>query len=399
MKYIVLATKYGDKDNKWLTNELAEHLSASGDEVHVLAMSWMSSDDGSCTYYENGVYVYRYKLPKFFYRDHFLVKYIKQVFFPIAAFFYLNKKTREISFDRLITFTPSHLVGYIVRKFKKRNVNTYLVLWDFFPFYLTKPKKNTLFFKVLMYFENWSYKLFDRIGVMTKKNKDFLINNYEDIAREHIDLLPIWADASNSPENISCNIRSKYGIDDSDFVFIYGGAHSAIQELDNIINLAKMYKSHSHVKFIFIGRGNDKSRLQNIVLEQKVTNVRFLEHVPRREYELLLRQCDVGIVSLSRNMNVPSFPSKSLDYMKNRLAILASIDRCTDYGSILENEIQGGVYGYADDIQSLYAASMKLYANKALREKLGENGKVYFTENFSVENVCRIIKRGFECIE
>ncbi|EGR0419662.1 glycosyltransferase family 4 protein [Vibrio cholerae] len=389
MNYLIIATKYGDKKNKWLTNELADVIKINGNSVQVIALSWMQDDPGSSVKDEDGITVYRYKMPRVFYLDNVFVKYAKQVLFPIFAYYKYRKILSKITFERIITFSPAHLVSFLVKKLKKQCVTqAYLVLWDFFPYYLQLSRKGSMF-KFLLYFENESYKQFDCIGVMTAQNKDFLLKNYKGILKHSVKVLPIWA--KTNTVSYSSEIRKKYNLDERDIIFIYGGAHSEVQELDNLLELAKCFLGDMNIKFIFIGKGKDKARLQEKTKKEKISNVKFLDFVPRGDYELLLKSCDIGLVSLSSRLTVPSFPSKSLDYMKCGLPIIASIDRATDYGIFLENNMKAGFFAFAGDIQSLKEVSLKLVNNKNLRRELGSNGRQYFEENHSVDKIYTLI--------
>ncbi len=391
MKYLMVVTKFGSEKNKWLTNELAEEIRDNGHEVHVVAMSWMKDDPASGVYIDKGLTIYRYKMPRIFYNDNKIVKYIKQVAFPVMCYFKYRRKLALVGFDRVISFSPSHLVYFFVKAMNKYGkTGAYLVLWDFFPYYLNDLSKESLFFKLLAKFESSSYLIFNKIGVMTEKNKEFLISKNKKIAAENVNILPIWAKVNDV--NHDAMIRVKYGLAEGDVIFVYGGAHTKIQELDNLLELAKRFEITDGVKFLFIGKGSDKARIQARVFDENIGNVIFLDFIPRVDYEVLISSCDIGLVSLSRKMKVPSFPSKSLDYMKCGLPILASIDRFTDYGVILEEQMQCGYFSYADDSEMLYKKARVLCNDRALRKSLGVRGRKYFEENHSVKNIYNLIE-------
>lgn len=393
MKYIMIATKFGDSKNKWLTNELAETLHKEGNSVDVIALSWLQEDQETGLYEQDGIKVYRYKLPKIFYHNSIYVKYIKQIVFPIFAYFKFRKHLANEQYDRLITFSPSHLVDFLVKKVIKENkTKSYLVLWDFFPYYLQNLDRSSNLFKFLLEFENRSYTRFDKIGVMTQVNKQFLLDKYRGIDEGKVEVLPIWADVSSPIFDSS--IREKYGFCSEDIIFVYGGAHSTVQELDNLLTLADNMKDRDNVKFLFIGKGPDKQRLVNKASVQKLYNVTFLDFVPRTDYETLLLSCDVGMISLAGDLLVPSFPSKCLDYMKCSLPILASIDRTTDFGVTLEDEVEGGVFAFAGEHEKLCDAANTLVDNTNLRNVMGKNGRIYFEANHSVNSTFKKIDRS-----
>lgn len=181
---------------------------------------------------------------------------------------------------------------------------------------------------------------------MTKGSVEFLEKNYT-INRRRVGLLPLWTKQLpqvrvDAAERLA--LRKKYGIDENSFVAVYGGAMSVVQGLDNILNLAASLKQEPAYQFVFIGRGSELPRLRARAEDEGLTNVKFIDYVPRDEYEKIIAVCDVGIVSLAGQHAVPSFPSKSIDYLKVGLPILASIDRYTEFGSILINDMKAGLW-------------------------------------------------------
>lgn len=393
-KVLLVTTKYGNKENEWLTNELANELKARNLDVYVIALSWLKNDPDTNFIKENGINVFRYKLPSIFFSNIKILKFIKQLVFQILALRYLKKNLKYIKFDLIIGFTPALLTSKIVEYYQKQSkVLSYLILWDFFPYYLKDLNliKSKLLFNSLKILENKSYKVYTKIGCMTEKNKVFLLENYQGLNTNKIEKIPIWTKITEKKIYKKNEIRKMLGYSENDIIFCYGGAHSIVQELDNILELAKYFLQDKKIKFIFIGKGNDKERIKKIAEDDKITNIKFLDFIPRDKYEEVIGSLDIGIVSLSSKLTVPSFPSKSLDYLKVGIPILASIDKYTDYGIILENEINAGYYSIAGIKTDLIENAKKLILNKALREEKGENGRKYYEKIFSVKNTCDII--------
>ena len=113
----------------------------------------------------------------------------------------------------------------------------------------------------------------------------------------------------------------------------------------------------------------------------------------REDYEKFTSACDIGLVSLDERFTVPNFPSKTTDYFKLSLPILASLDRCSaaDYGKFLEKEVQGGIYAEAGNTEDLYKKFLILYKNEDLRKQLGNNGRKYYEEYLGVDKAYKTI--------
>lgn len=383
-KILLVTTKYHeDIKSPWLTNELATELGKKNNVV-VIALSWNGNDPVSNEKFENGIKVYRIKLFDFFYKKIKFCTLLKTGFFPILAALKLIKLRNEFKPDLVVFNTPCITVlglNFLCKKLFGAKIT--LILWDFFPFYLKDLglMKGELKFRFFKYLENKMYSSFDSIGCMSKGNEKFLLENFDNIVESKIYNLPIWANKRN--KNIAKNrhFLTKFGLDPEVVTLIYGGAMSQVQKLEVLLELATRLSKY---QFIFIGNGTEKERL--ISISSNLKNVFFLDAIPRNEYEDLVSACDIGLVCLSPDLLVPSFPSKTLDYLRCQIPVLAALDRGTDYGYFLENEMRAGLFSYSDDLITLEAKALQLVNSEKLRLEMGERGANYFDNFFTVQS-------------
>ncbi|WP_178076615.1 glycosyltransferase family 4 protein [Pseudomonas sp. 43NM1] len=389
---VLLTTKYADdKKDAWLTNELAYSLDQDGHNVSVVVFSWLKNEPVSFTKVIDGITVIRVKLPEIFYNTGVVGTALKIFIFPFLARYEVRKQVKKC--DLLIANTPCVTILGLSRFFRKKyNAKSYLVCWDFFPYYLKDlgAIRNKLFFGFFRHLEELMYKSFDRIGCMTDGNAQFLSENFPAVDKERVEILPLWAKIKDVEPIDKSAVRLKYNLPSTSFIAVYGGAMSIVQELENILELAVLY-SGSEVTFLFIGRGTEKDRLEKLASARGLENVKFIDYVPRDEYQHVVQACDVGLISLSRKLTVPSFPSKSLDYFKVSLPVLASLDPVTDFGTILEDKISAGFAVVAGDVASLKRKLDLLISDAELCAALGANGRRYYEKYLSVENARSII--------
>ncbi|MGL5902919.1 MAG: glycosyltransferase family 4 protein, partial [Cetobacterium sp.] len=125
------------------------------------------------------------------------------------------------------------------------------------------------------------------------------------------------------------------------------------------------------------------------------------DYIPREDYELVTASADLGIVSLDERFTVPNFPSKTTDYFKLKLPILASLDSCAskDYGNFLQNEVKGGLFAEAGNSEELYKQLLKLANDKRLREQLGNNGRKYYENELGVDKAYETIMKTINKIK
>ena len=117
--------------------------------------------------------------------------------------------------------------------------------------------------------------------------------------KEKIKLLRNWALLKPKLDlNKEKKIRKKYNFSKDDFIAIFGGNMGKPQKLENILLIAKKCLENKNIKFLFIGSGSEKERLEKFTKENNLINVFFFNQIPREDYEKITASCDIGLVSL-----------------------------------------------------------------------------------------------------
>lgn len=359
-------------------------------------MSWMKEDPPTSVSVENGIKVLRVRLPDMFYKRMLIATALKILLFPLLTKYHIKKHVKEC--DLLVANTPCVTIFGLSHFFKRQfNAKSFLILWDFFPYYLKDlgVVRNKLTFGVLRAIERMMYNSFDRIGCMTNRNIQFLAENYNFKSVEKVTKLPIWAALKPSPNIDKYAVRKNLNLPQDRIIAVYGGAMSIVQGLSNLLSLAESAR-HLNVTFVMIGSGTERERL---IEEARVRGlddtVIFLEAIPRDDYEKLLRACDIGLIFLSHKLTVPSFPSKSLDYFKLSLPVLAGLDSFTDFGQTLEHDASAGFFAQADQTGELVRLLERLANDEALRQRLGANGRRFYEKEFDVERAKNAIVSNY----
>lgn len=100
--------------------------------------------------------------------------------------------------------------------------------------------------------------------------------------------------------------------------------------------------------------------------------------------------CDIGLLNLSSRFTIPNIPSRTLSYWEAKIPVLASIDKSTDFGDILEQS-GSGLWSITGDIKTYMQNFEKLYIDKQLRTSMGECGYSYLLKNCTTAHAYSII--------
>ena len=199
------------------------------------------------------------------------------------------------------------------------------------------------------------------------------------------------------PQVDRVEMRKSIGFADDDVIALFGGNMGIPQKLENLLNLAQKTLPIKNAKFLFVGIGTERKRIEQMAQVMQLSNIKFIDYLPREKYELIVSSCDIGLISLNQDFTIPNFPSKTTDYYKLGMPILASLDKVsiTDFGDLIQNQIHGGLYAAAGDTEGLYQQYLRLYNDPQLRKSMGENGRKFYEREQDVSLACKKIVEKF----
>lgn len=392
MKVIFLALSF-PKMNKsnYLYSKLVFQFHENGHDITVVAPMYDEVTSG--LQIEEGIKVIRVKTMKLF-GIGLVKKGIANVLLPYQYKKALKENNIGFDFDLIITPTPPiTLYGVAAWLKRKSKAKIYLILRDIFPqnaVDLGMLKKGSLIHYFFNRKEKKLYEKSDAIGCMSQGNIDFIKEQNPEVAHQKLHLLPNWGDpVPIIEESRIAELRKKENLDHR-FIVIFGGNIGLPQKLENIVDLAIACKDSKEILFIIMGSGTEAQNLENLIQSKNVNNIWLKPGLPQKEYMLWVQMADVGLISLSEKFTIPNIPSKSLSYYNTKTPILASIDKNTDFGAILE-DLNVGVWAEASQTEALKEKLLFLKDNPDLRLKMGENGYAYMKEELSSKKAYRTI--------
>lgn len=397
MKVLFLAIAFPNaKKTTNLYNDLVEEFNNNGHEVYVIAPTL---DNKTKLVVEEEINILRVKTYKLF-NVGIIRKGIANVMLPVQFKKAIKSHLNKYNFDLILIPTPPISLYGLAKWLKKKSLaKTYLILRDIFPqnaVDLELIRENGLIHKYFRDKEKKLYKLSDAIGCMSKGNIDYLEKQNPEIDKSKLHLLPNWEKSRhfkfiNNEEN---SVISKYNLENK-FVILFGGNIGKPQQLENIIKLAIECKEIKDLVFFIIGGGSEKLKLEQRVKELQCDNIIIKDYVLKADYFKILSMADVGLISLNKNFTIPNIPSKCLSYFNLKKPILASLDKATDFGLILDNH-NAGLWDYCDNIEGLKEKIILLYNNPELRNKMGLNGYNYLINELTPKQAYKTIINSFE---
>jgi glycosyltransferase involved in cell wall biosynthesis len=230
-------------------------------------------------------------------------------------------------------------------------------------------------------FEAFMYRNARLINVLTPAFRDVLLNKKK-VPDEKIIYIPNAADFRLSDEVLMnfdpVSFRNEHGIHEK-FVITYVGAHGVANHLIQLIDAAELLKD-TNVLFQLIGDGMQKEMLIREAAQRQLTNIKFIDPVPKKAIFKYIISSDLGTSVLKRADTFKTiYSNKTFDYMACRKPVLLLIDGISRE---LVEKADCGMYAEPENPGDI-ASKIRIYlSDPALLLKQGENGYRYAKRHF-----------------
>jgi glycosyltransferase involved in cell wall biosynthesis len=237
--------------------------------------------------------------------------------------------------------------------------------------------KNPILIVLSQWLEKFLYRRADRVMV----NSPGFLEPVTGAGAKRVDLIPNGADPSMfDPSDEGVIFRQSNKLQDK-FVVLYAGAHGMSNDLNVVLDAARLLADKNNIHIILLGDGKEKPALIAQAKEMKLSNVTFLPSVPKTEMASALAGADACIAILKPLEEYKTtYPNKVFDYMAAGRPVVLAID-----GVIREVvEAAGcGIFATPGNAEEITEAIHKLAANSEHSRAMGLKGRKHLEENFS----------------
>lgn len=383
MKKILIISQYY-KPEPFLINEIIDSLNIKGNEITVLT-GLPNYPEGEIyegyfpgTTYENGIKIIRVNArPRKKGKINLFLNYFSFTFRSSLKVLSLKK-----DFDLVYVYQLSPVfmgIPALIYKLKnKKKVLLYCL--DLWPQSLVAGgiKTNSIVYKVFLLISKFIYNKVDEIQISSKL--------FEKYFKEELKIHKQMRYRPQYANDIFLNTNSKteININKHNINLMFAGNLGEMQSIDTIIKAIQILdipNLHLHI----VGDGSNKKNLEELVTYLNINDkVTFHGRKPVELMPKFYANADALIVSL-KDDDVISYtlPGKVQTYMASRKPIIGSING--EAANIIKTS-KCGFVSPAEDVQ-LLSENIKAFSelNTAKRDALGENGYVYYINNFTKE--------------
>lgn len=219
----------------------------------------------------------------------------------------------------------------------------------------------------------WEYRRADRVVALSDGMADLL--EARGVARERLRVIRNWADERRLTSSYDAAARDRArSIIGNGFSVLFAGQMGEAQGLGNALEAAALAPE---IRWVFLGGGTDRRRLEEVARARALGNVSFVERVPMSEVSAWLDAAGALLVHLSDDpLYLASIPSKTQAYMLAGRPVLMA---AAGDAAALVTDANAGIACAPGSPHVLAAAARRLAEMTSTeRERLGANGREYY---------------------
>jgi len=241
--------------------------------------------------------------------------------------------------------------------------------------------------------EEYVYRHADAILVIGEGFRANLIS--KGVPESKIFMIPNWVDTCAIRPGASTNgFREAYALDESCYLSLHSGNMGTKQKLENVLEAAALLRASSNIRFLLVGDGADKARLEAYARSMALSNVQFLPLQPRDATPGMFAAADVLLLNQSAQVVDMVIPSKLLTYMAAGRPVIAAVAPSSEAAACIRRA-GCGVVVPPEDPAALAQAICRLHAERELAVRLGQQGRSYAETHYARDRILNRLETTF----
>jgi glycosyltransferase involved in cell wall biosynthesis len=237
--------------------------------------------------------------------------------------------------------------------------------------------KNPVLINMSLWLERFLYKRADQVIV----NSPGYVEHVSSRGAQRVELIPNGADPGMfNPLDMGSQFRASNHLQNR-FVVLYAGAHGISNDLEVVLESARLLARRLDIHFVLLGDGKEKANLQARARELGVRNVTFLPPVAKSAMGAALAGADACLAILKPlEAYKTTYPNKVFDYMAAGRPVILAID------GVIRQVVEAancGVFCEPGNAQALAEAVLELAADRDAALRKGLAGRAYLEQHFS----------------
>ena len=292
--------------------------------------------------------------------------------------------------DAVLCSSPSPIVFLgaqrLAKKFKAKLVFEVRNIW---PLTLTEvggysPKHP--FIRFMQWVENKAYRDSDRVVSNLKNSVEHMVEH--GLNRDKFTWVANGFSLDEVNQKVPLSKEAEQQLPKNKFIVGYTGTLGVANSMDILLKAAELLKDNADIAFVLVGRGKEKETLQAQAHEKNLTNVTFIDPIPKVQIQAMLHKLDACYIGWLKD-DLYRFgigANKIPEYLySGKPVIHAYSGECDPIA-----EFQAGICTEAENPRALAAAILQLYQMpEEQRQQMGENGRKAALEEYEYGSLAK----------
>lgn len=213
-----------------------------------------------------------------------------------------------------------------------------------------------IIYKLLSAEQRYAYRHADQIITISEDMKELLIEKGADSQKTEVVYNWSYTDSLYRYEDVCSEKIAKF-LSTGKFNVIYAGNIGAMQNVDVVVETAKLMQDEEDVHFHIFGDGMYKERLQHEA--EGLSNISFWPMQPSELAPSIYAMADVNVIPLAPNIYRTALPSKTATCIACQKPIIFCIGKDSTFGKKLEDQ-EGYYLVNSSDSDELRDAILKI---------------------------------------
>lgn len=264
-------------------------------------------------------------------KSNFIKRYISEIRWHLGCKQELKKLRGYDALFLQSTTVAGFAIGLARRILGPKCLITFNVQ-DIFPYnavFSGNVRRNGFVFKVMAAEQRFGYKRADRIITISEDMKETLIA--DGVSAEKIEVVYNWSYQDEVYENLDFSPVSHMFKSDF-FKVVYAGNIGVMQNVDILIEAARLMKDDKSIWFHIIGNGVYKEKLETRAKEYGIQNISFWPMQPSEIAPLIYSTADINVIPLVKDVYKTALPSKTATCLACQKPIIFAIGRESKFG-------------------------------------------------------------------
>lgn len=279
---------------------------------------------------------------------------------------YVDTCKKYITPDYDAVFIQStNVAGFALKAIRRKLPKAIVTLnvQDVFPYNLVYSrglKKSSFLFKIMAAEQRYGYNHSDHIVTISEDMKDTLVS--DGVPTDKVKVIYNWSYQDELYVDLDLS-KASHIFNKEYFNVLYAGNIGVMQNVDIIIEAAKIMKSEKSVWFHIIGNGLYKDKLQTRAKEYGIHNISFWPMQPPELAPVIYSTADVNVIPLVKDVFRTALPSKTATCLACQKPIIFAIGIDSKFGKAVMKE-PGCIVVDSDDPEELVDAIYLVYNEK-----------------------------------